>query len=144
MGKIKEKISKIIELMGFNRFQVEANEEERIISIIVEDGALSGDRLPDLVLNLNRITRLITKKDDLNPVIVDVNNYRREREKLIIELARAAARRAVATKMPVSLPAMNAYERRLIHTELSMRPDITTESIGEGKERYVIVKIIEI
>ena len=78
----------------------------------------------------------------IEPVVVDVNNYRRERERLIIELAKAAARRAIATKESVNLPAMNAYERRLIHAELSMRPDVATESVGEGKDRFVVVKAI--
>ncbi|MBI2506918.1 MAG: hypothetical protein HYW00_02165, partial [Candidatus Colwellbacteria bacterium] len=37
--------------------------------------------------------------------------------------------------------AMNAYERRLVHTELAMRPDVTTESVGTIS-RYVVVKPI--
>jgi predicted RNA-binding protein Jag len=37
---------------------------------------------------------------------------------------------------------MNAYERRLIHAELAARPDVKTESLGEGRGRYVVVKPI--
>ena len=33
---------------------------------------------------------------------------------------------------------MNAYERRLVHTELATRPDVKTESIGEGSERHIV------
>ena len=73
-------------------------------------------------------------------VFIDVNNYRKEREKIIIELAKAAARKVAATQKEVSLPVMNAYERRLVHLELSSRPDVATESVGEAKERYVVVK----
>jgi spoIIIJ-associated protein len=61
---------------------------------------------------------------------------------LIGELARAAAKKATATKTEISLPAMNSYERRLVHVELAVRPDVKTESAGEGKERYVIIKPI--
>ena len=71
---------------------------------------------------------------------MDVNNYRRERERLIIELAQAAARKALASKSSVDLPVLNAYERRLVHVELATRPDIKTESVGEGKDRHVVVK----
>ena len=37
---------------------------------------------------------------------------------------------------------MNSYERRLVHTALAIHPDVTTESVGEGKERYVVIKPI--
>ncbi|OGY58990.1 MAG: hypothetical protein A3E61_00305 [Candidatus Colwellbacteria bacterium RIFCSPHIGHO2_12_FULL_43_12] len=128
--------------MGFNSSQLEVTEETRLLSITIEDEFLNTTRLPSVVLNLNRIARLMAKKMGIEPVVVDVNNYRRERERLIIELAKAAARRAIATKESVNLPAMNAYERRLIHAELSMRPDVATESVGEGKDRFVVVKAI--
>jgi len=72
--------------------------------------------------------------------MLDVNNYRRQREDLIVELAKAAARKVAATQTEISLPPMNAYERRLIHAELAERPDLKTESKGEGKERAVVIK----
>jgi len=142
MENLKEQLSKLVELMGFNSSQLEVTEETRLLSITIEDEFLNTTRLPSVVLNLNRIARLMAKKMGIEPVVVDVNNYRKERERLIIELAKAAARRAIATKESVNLPAMNAYERRLIHAELSMRPDVATESVGEGKDRFVVVKAI--
>ena len=35
---------------------------------------------------------------------------------------------------------MNAYERRIVHTTLQDRDDVTTESTGEGEKRHVVVK----
>jgi predicted RNA-binding protein Jag len=35
---------------------------------------------------------------------------------------------------------MSAYERRVIHAELALRPDINTESEGEPPSRCVVVK----
>ena len=74
---------------------------------------------------------------------IDINNYRKDREDLIIKLAKAAAKKSSVTKQEVSLPAMNAYERRIIHSELSLHPDLKTESSGEGKQRHVVIKPIE-
>jgi len=71
---------------------------------------------------------------------VDLNYYRKERERLIAELARAAAKKASITKEEVALPPMNAYERRLVHVELTTHPELKTESIGVGRERHVIIK----
>jgi len=142
MQELREKLERMVELMGFRDFSVNASEDSNRISIAIRDRVVEGDNLPVFVLNLDRITRLMAKQLDKNPVIVDVNFYRKQREELIIKLARAAARKTTATGDDVSLPAMNAYERLLVHTELAVRPDVATESVGEGRNRYVVVKPI--
>ncbi|MBI2592885.1 MAG: hypothetical protein HYW37_01850 [Candidatus Colwellbacteria bacterium] len=142
MKELQKQVSVIIELIGFKDFRVDSNEDESVISVTIGEG-LGGVDLPDLVANLNRLVRLLAKKLGAGPVLVDVNNYRRDRERLILKLARAAARKAVATKGPVELPAMNSYERRLVHAELATRPDVKTESVGEEGGRYVVVRAIE-
>lgn len=73
-------------------------------------------------------------------VIVDVNNYRAQRDEELRELAKRAARQTALSKKPVALPAMNAYERKVVHLELALRPDVTTESEGEEPNRCVVVK----
>ena len=141
MQELHLKITRMVELMGFNDFRVEPDSAFRKISIVINDTLVRDKHLPALVSNLDRIVRLMAKQVNHEPVIVDINNYRREREELIVKLAKAAARKAALTGEEVSLPAMNAYERRLIHTELAMRPDVTTESTGTIT-RYVIVRPI--
>lgn len=141
MEEIHLKLNKLIELMGFNDFRVEPDSTFRKISIIINDALVRDKHLPTLVLNLDRIVRLMAKQANHEPIIIDVNNYRREREELITKLAKAAARKATLENTEVSLPVMNAYERRLVHTELAMRPDVTTESVGTVS-RHVIVKPI--
>ena len=86
---------------------------------------------------------MIARKNGTEIIFLDINNYRQERETLIAELSRAAAKKAVATKGEISLPAMNSYERRLVHMALALHPEVKTESAGEGKERYVIIRAIE-
>ena len=139
-NQIKETINQIIEKIGFDDFSVEANEESRRVSVLISDAKFFKDMLPYFVSDMNYLVRLITKKQDWEDIIIDVNNYLKEREGLILELARAAARKSVATKEEISLPPMNSYERRLVHTELADRPDLKTESAGEGKDRYVVIK----
>ncbi len=142
MKELQKKINTTIELMGFGDFRIDADEQSRRISITINDSAVSQENLPFLVLNISRIARLMAKQLDRPHVFIDVNNYRKEREGLIIKLARASATKVAATGEPVSLPVMNAYERRLVHSELSMRPDVETESAGENRERHVVVKPI--
>ena len=90
--------------------------------------------------NLNHVLQLVAQKNGDEKIYMDINNYRKEREKLLVELAKAAARKVASTKQEVALPAMNSYERRIVHAELSARPDVKTESQGAGKERFITIK----
>jgi spoIIIJ-associated protein len=76
-------------------------------------------------------------------ISLDVNHYRAMKNEDLREIARKAAREAVLKKKPVELEVMNAYERRIVHTELALRPDVITESVGEDPNRKVVVKALE-
>lgn len=138
--QLPEIIKALIEKMGFRDFSVSYDEEKRRYSILIEDGKFLEKNLQGFIADLNYLVKLITKKYDWEPVVLDVNNYRKQREELIVELAKAAARKVAATQAEIALPPMNAYERRLIHAELAERPDLKTESTGEGKSRAVVIK----
>lgn len=142
MNQLQDNFQQIIELMGFSDFSVNYDSANNHLSVIINDELISEENLPSLVNNLDCLMRLIAQKNNLEPVFVDVNNYRKKRRDLIVELAKAAARKSLAEKKEIPLPPMNAYERRIVHLELSSRPDIKTESIGEGRERYIVIRPI--
>ncbi len=134
---------KMVELMGFRDYRVEIKPEEKRGELFIYDGGnFLKEQLPSIVESLNHLFQMIARKNNAEIIFLDVNNYRQERENLIAELARAAAKKAVATKAEIPLPAMNSYERRIVHVALAVHPEVMTESMGEGKERYVIVKAI--
>lgn len=136
-------LNKTVGLMGFSDYRVEVNLEDRRASVYIYDSPnLVQNNLPILIESFNHLINLTSRQKNENPVFVDFNNYRKERETLIAELARTAARKVSATKEKISLPAMNSYERRIVHTELSMHPGVATESSGSGKERHVIIRPI--
>ncbi len=140
METIEQKIKKIVALMGLREATVEVDEAGRRVNILANEDEWFKKWIPDLVRDFKHLISVMARKEGGEHYFVDINNYRKEREKLIGELAKAAAQKAVTTKTEVRLPAMNAYERRIVHTELSMRPDIKTESAGEGPDRSVIIK----
>lgn len=143
MNQLQDNLKKLIEMMGFDDFSVNYEAESNRFLIFINEGDIFKKFLPSFVTNLDHLVKLMANKiGETGIIFIDVNNYRRERENLILELARAASRKAAATKEEVVLPAMNAYERRLIHLELSSHPDVKTESIGEARGRYIVVKPI--
>ena len=72
-------------------------------------------------------------------VIVDVNGYRQRRADQLAELAETLADEVRATQEPITLEAMPANERRLVHVALVDDEDVRTYSIGEGDERRVVI-----
>ena len=136
-------IKKTLDLIGFSDYHLEMKIDERRGSVFIyEDQEMVKENLPAIVEAANHILQMVAKKNQVEAIFLDVNNYRHDRERLIAELARAAAKKASATKTEVALPALNSYERRLVHVELAVHPDVKTESAGEGKERYVVIKPI--
>ncbi len=73
-------------------------------------------------------------------VTMDINNYRWQLEERLREIARHGAKEATFGRKEVKLPSMNAYERRIVHAELALRPDVHTESEGRDPNRCVVIK----
>ncbi|MDO4536562.1 MAG: R3H domain-containing nucleic acid-binding protein [Coriobacteriales bacterium] len=73
------------------------------------------------------------------PVVVDVEGYKNRRKEKLRNLALSAAARAKRQHSKVSLPPMNAYERRLVHLALVGDESVTTHSEGEEPSRHVVV-----
>ena len=136
-------LEELVGRMGFRDFSVSYNEESRRFSIFINDGPFLEKFIPNFVTDFDFIIKFIARKAGAGVIFLDINNYRKDREDLIRKLAKAAAKKAVVNNQIISLPPMNAFERRIIHSELSMHPDIKTESEGEGKSRHILVKPIE-
>lgn len=73
------------------------------------------------------------------PVVVDVEGYKMRRKDKLRSLALQAAARAKRQHSKVTLPPMNAYERRLVHLALVPDESVTTHSEGEDPARRVVV-----
>ena len=142
MEEILKKIEELIRLMGFNKKDVKvgADEEHRKISLKINDEVVQGKVTPQIMSAFNLLINQILRKHNESHCVVDLNYYHKERERLIIELARAAAKKAIMTKENIELPTMNSYERRIVHVEIATHPELETESIDQKERRRVVIK----
>ena len=128
-----------------------------------------GQTLDSLQLILNRI---LFKQDEACPhVMLDIDGYangERERRSAgndgaprerrprrehggasrvsneqLEQQAKDAAMEVKRWGEPVKLPEMNAHDRRIIHVTLKDDPEVTTESIGEGAMKKVVISLAE-
>lgn len=142
MEQIIKNTKQLLSLMGFPDAEVAIDEERRKIILLIQNRFIE-ENVETVLPAFDHLINLMLKKSGLIPHVVDLNYYRKERERLIVELARAAARKAVVMKQEVELPPMNGYERRLVHMEITTHPELKTESTGAGKDRRVVIKRID-
>ncbi|MEP7162212.1 MAG: R3H domain-containing nucleic acid-binding protein [Candidatus Moraniibacteriota bacterium] len=91
---------------------------------------------------LLHVVRLIIRKDQPEnaSISLDVNHYFREKKVYLEREALEAAREVESTSLPVTLRPMLPFERKLVHTLFATHPLITTESVGRGDERKILLK----
>ncbi len=88
-------------------------------------------RLTGYAVNRGRNHRVV--------IHVDAEGYRARREESLVKLARKSAARAVKYHRSITLEAMNAYERHIIHSALQDYPHITTYSTGTEPNRRTVI-----
>lgn len=90
------------------------------------------------------LLRQISQNDLQNKIKinVDISNYKYEQTKKLEKNIKNIAKEVLKTKVDTSLDPMNSYNRRIVHTIVSEFSDLETESIGEGKERHVVIRYV--
>ena len=110
--------------------------------------SVKGEKLGKLIgyhgENIHAIQLLLSgiKLRSEGPVrlFLDIDGYKANKNQTLIDLANKIADQAVKIERNIHLDPMSAYDRRIIHTTLQERDDVTTESTGEGERRHVVVK----
>ena len=121
----------------------QAGENEISFSIKGENvGKLIGFHGENLQALQMLLSGLKLKSEGPVRMYLDVDGYKQNRNQAIIDLANKTAEQAVKIERNIHLDPMNAYDRRIVHTTLQNRDDVTTESTGEGEKRHVVVKPI--
>jgi spoIIIJ-associated protein len=120
-----------------------ASEDERavILNIVGDDLGILIGRRGETLRDLEYLTRLLVAQKTGKPakLVVDVEGYRTRRERVLNELAKRMADRVQSNRQPITLEAMPPNERRIVHLALREHPSVTTQSIGEGDHRRVMI-----
>lgn len=101
----------------------------------------AGSRLKSLTVVLNM---MLPRDENRYSVILDINGYRDQRAVYIRDIANRAIEEAVSMMEEIELEPMSSWERRIVHMQVSERTDVTTESIGEGEDRRVIIRPVSV
>lgn len=80
------------------------------------------------------------RKEHEANIVVDINDHQKKKIENLKSIAHMMAERAKFFKSSIEVDPMSSYERRIIHEFLASRPNIRTESTGEGRMRRVVIK----
>ena len=121
-----------------------SNEGDTLKAVVTGDGvgAVIGRR-GETLDSVQYIASLVVNRgkhgDDYKRIVVDTENYRAKREETLIRLANSTANKVVKYRKDMTLEPMNPYERRIIHSCLQDRDDVTTKSVGQEPSRKIVV-----
>jgi len=106
-----------------------------------EPQILIGEKGQTLI-EIQRLLKIILNKklQKIFYLNLDINDYKKKKIEYLKDLANDLANEVVLTKEEKVFSPMSAYERRIIHTELTGRTDIFTESEGYGADRRVVIR----
>ena len=135
-------MTQLIEAMGLDG-TVDAYESDGnvVVEVSTEQAGLfigqKGETIDAVQYLLGRA--LYKDRPIVRRIVVDTEGYRQRRVEAIQGMAHRTARRVQREKRTISLPAMSASERRVVHVFLKENPHVTTASEGQGEDRRVVI-----
>jgi spoIIIJ-associated protein len=73
--------------------------------------------------------------------VVDAEGFRKTRKAELHAMARFAADQVRKNGRPFTFGVLNSTERRIIHVTLQQEEDLITESVGDGRDRRLQVRL---
>lgn len=144
--KVSEILENILGLLALEgSFEVVENPEEINVTIETTDpGRLIGFRgetLDSLQLIVNLIlSRQIDNEKEFKRVIIDVEGWRKNKEEDLQRRADGWAKEVLESGKEMELEPMPSWQRRIIHMVISETTGVQSESIGDGRDRHLVIK----
>lgn len=144
-AKVSEILENVLGLLSLEgSFEVNEKDEGVFVTIDTEDaGKLigrGGETLAALQLIVNQIlAKSLTEKEEFKRVIVDVSNWRQGKEEELAHKARRWAEQVKEQGKPLELEPMPSWQRRIIHMTIQETEGVSSESIGEGPDRHLVI-----
>lgn len=73
--------------------------------------------------------------------ICDADGFRQSRKSELVMMAKFAAKNVREKEKPFTFGVLNSTERRMIHLSLKGEDDLITESVGDGNDRRLQVRL---
>ena len=139
----KKFLEDLLSFLGLNT-DVYATHDDDVIQLNIPSTRMNGFLIGQHGDNMRAMQSLVSnvlksKNYGYTRVNVDVASYKQQRAERLAQTAEDWVRQVQTSGQPMELRPMNAADRRVIH-KLANDAGLSTESVGEGRDRHVIVK----
>lgn len=139
----KKYLEDLLSFFGLNT-DVYATSDEEVIQLNVPsthlNGFLIGQRGENM-RSLQYLTSTALKNNNYahTRVNVDIADYKKQRADRLKSRAEEWVKQVRDSGEPMDLKPMNAADRRVVH-KLAGEYGVATESVGEGRDRHIVLK----
>lgn len=147
---MEDQLSEILDnLLGMllleGSYEIKETDDSFLVSIETKDaGRLIGARgesLDALQLLVNQMLSRKTANENQKRVIIDVEGWKKQKEEELIKSAQAWGEQVLEKGQPLELEPQSAWQRRIVHMVIGETKELTTESVGEGRDRHIVIKV---
>ncbi|RJQ38440.1 KH domain-containing protein [Candidatus Microgenomates bacterium] len=144
---IKETIDellKLLEIEGTFESKLIKNESSEEVDVLLEtkDSGIVIGYHGEVLESLQFVLSLAVSKklERFVRVSIEVGDYKKNRMEFLESLARQTKEKVLEENTEIPLNNLKSWERRVVHLILQDDKEVQTESIGEGKDRVLVVK----
>ncbi len=140
----KKYLEDLLSFFGLNTDVHATSEDGEVIELNVPSTHLNGFLIGqhgDTVRSMQYLISAALKGKDFahTRVNVDVADYKKQRGERLAKQAETWFKEVQTSGQPKDLAPMNAADRRIVH-KAANDYGLETESVGEGRERHVVLK----
>ncbi|HET9947135.1 MAG TPA: KH domain-containing protein, partial [Patescibacteria group bacterium] len=136
---IQETAEKLLSMLGLTgAVSVDMQGDVAQVVVETEEGGMLIGYHGETLESFQTIVSLIASRElgEFVRVNVEVGDYKRNRVEYLKHLAEQAKEQALAQQTGISL-SLKPWERREVHLLLQDDNEVTTESMGEGRDRVL-------
>ena len=143
----KKYIEDLLSFFGLNTDVYTTTEDGEVIELHIPSTRLNGfliGQRGETMRSLQFVIGSALKNQGftLHRVNVDVADYKKQRAERLAQRAEEWFREVQSSGQPKELQPMNAADRRIIH-KAAVDFGLETESVGEGRDRHIILKPVK-
>lgn len=134
----------ILSFFGLNTDVHATTEDNEVIELDIPSTHLNGFLIGQRGDTMRALQFLVSSSLKNNNfrytrVNVDVAEYKKQRADRLAETAQEWIKKVQDSGEPLDLQPMNAADRRIVH-KVAGEAGLETESVGEGRERHIVLK----
>jgi spoIIIJ-associated protein len=143
----KKYIEDLLSFFGLNIDVYATSSDDEVIELNIPSTHLNGFLIGQRGENMRAMQFLVAsalKNNDyeVTRVSVDVAEYKKQRADRLAQKAEGWVKAVQDKAEEMKLQPMNAADRRIVH-RVASEAGIVSESVGEGKDRHIVLKPAE-